>query len=227
MFFPTHEQCCQIFFKGFPNCIKYDEGCTIEGTSTNNNDGNGNGDGNGGGICEDEWHPDVITKTGCTNDPTDYPQEWKTNNDNMYFFSTINECCAIYHFSGVCPVRDACTNTITNIDITNAPTNKPTSAPNECKWHPSMKSSSSMKPRCDYSNEYPDAWNNPEWSDMYLFDTHLECCVGGLGVDYECDKVAYCETPDPTFRPTTMVPSDSPSTIPPSLAPTTKKVRYG
>mmetsp|Transcript_23725 Transcript_23725/g.57222 ORF Transcript_23725/g.57222 Transcript_23725/m.57222 type:complete len:474 (-) Transcript_23725:13-1434(-) len=128
IFFSTSEACCNTFFLGM-NCKIYDEGCTIDlGKFQPKPDGGGE---DADSTCESDWHPDVRTKRGCTNDPMDYPQEWNTpQNRDAYFFSTSHDCCLKFFSPGVCDSRDACNgNHLTKIRMTSSPTNRPTSTP--------------------------------------------------------------------------------------------------
>ena len=222
MFFTSHQECCDTFFVNM-DCAKYDIGCTFDFSTINDN--------NTPTIppplneCEETWHPDVKYQQGCTNDKTDYPSDWKTPSNYVnYFFNTAQECCAKYTFVGTCPIRDACRNDeMSSIEITKSPTNKPTYAPNVCKWHPSTNPKNENVPQCDWSDTYPSNWNDPTLSLTKLYDSFDECCQGAHGVS-ECDRVAYCDTEQPTMNPTTVPPTLSPTTFPPTESPTTNEV---
>lgn len=126
MFFPTSSECCNQFFNG-RNCKIYnDVGCTIDpnyGSETiipNCND--------------KEWHPDGKTKTGCTNDSTDYPPSWKSSNANsQYFFASAQDCCNKYPSTSTsCQVRNACdafADDVSTLAVTPFPSPAPTPAP--------------------------------------------------------------------------------------------------
>ena len=206
-------------------CAKYDIGCTFDFSTIINDNGpiaptvpppvN---------ECEETWHPDVKYKEGCTNDKTDYPSDWKSSsNYDRYFFTTAKECCTTYTSIGSCPIRDTCTNELTYVEITKSPTNKPTYAPNVCKWHPSLNPKNNNVPQCDWSDTYPSNWNDPTVSISKLYDSFEECCQGAHGAS-NCDRVAYCDTEQPTMNPTTYPPTLSPTTFPPTVSPTTYEV---
>ncbi|KAL7552813.1 hypothetical protein ACHAWF_018765 [Thalassiosira exigua] len=199
MFFPSHEACCSYFFPG-ELCKTYDHGCTIDSTSFF-------------GDCEDQWHPEPNSGVGCTNDGSGYPSSWKDDPDDResFFFPTALECCQEYHDDGNCPVRDACYNGVTFLQITSSPTSGPTYGPNECMWHPTLEPGGAAQ--CDHSDSYPVSWRYPENSHTHLFGSHEECCRGAFGLD-DCARVGICVTPSPTASP--IQPTQSPSAMPTS-----------
>jgi len=91
-----------------------------------------------------------------------------------------------------------------------------------CTWHPSLTTSHYA---CDYSDAYPAAWDNPQWSHMYLYDSHGECCRGAFDTP-DCGRTVVCETEEPTMAPTVQVTSAAPTSKPTSTPTATPKTYF-
>ena len=59
----------------------------------------------------------------------------------------------------------------------------------KCMWHPAGSSES-----CAYTASYPAVWTNPEWSDMYLYESLATCCFGVFGLE-DCEGSVTCDEP--------------------------------
>lgn len=208
VFFPTSKACCDEFFKG-RTCVLYDDGCTIERPAPD---------------CEDEWHPDAVTRVGCSNDSA-YPDTWKKDTSgDTFFYPTAQACCNEHHSVDMtCQVRDACEfDEISLVEVTREPTSSPTMP---CAWHISLE----VDDRCEFSSGYPSEWNDPDNIRGNLFNSHEGCCRHHFD-NAECGAamIGGCQTPAPTRRPTkkpVYEPSSSPvpPTPYPSASPTSSK----
>lgn len=116
MFFPTAEECCsKIFGRNGMSCEVYERTCSKDVLGDAGLGGGGGGGGGpapqGAGDCSvPGWHADMVTKSGCTNDPTDYPQEWLEDPEmrGRMFHGSSRKCCDFF-FGGTgqgCEVRD-------------------------------------------------------------------------------------------------------------------------
>ncbi|KAL3788581.1 hypothetical protein HJC23_005240 [Cyclotella cryptica] len=119
-----------------------------------------------------QWHPDVTHKDGCSNS-LDFPEEWIGK--PMYFFNNSQDCCEFFLRDKSCKVYNICENGTLSTSLS-TPTQSP--LPKEIRstcdskfWHPSEDYSS-----CTNSLSYPESWDSPKLSTVYLHETAEHCC---------------------------------------------------
>ncbi|KAL7531764.1 hypothetical protein ACHAXR_004218 [Thalassiosira sp. AJA248-18] len=215
MFFPTAQECCSTLVTG--HCTINDRSCRIDPKLTS------------GGCDANVWHPDVQTRVGCSNSKN-YPPDWKDVNTEDFLFKSALACCTKYHQDWSCPVRDGCTNQITNMEITKAPTRHPTKRPTPSPTdHPTTSPTPApspfptVKPPEYYIVHGVGVCNNdkivpkPYYVTM-SFPTPEKCCQASFArescfYNLELEQAVYEPTPEPapTREP---VPTDLPTLSP-------------
>ena len=110
MLHPTPLDCCNAFLAG-KQCKAYESGCVYSAAT-----------------CEGgKWHPDALTRTGCSNDEP--PESWDDAKLATVMYDSAADCCQVYHSGGTCAVRHKCKTGVEYLTVTARPTEVPTRRP--------------------------------------------------------------------------------------------------
>ena len=74
-----------------------------------------------------KWHPDALTRTGCSNDEP--PESWDDATLATVMYDSAADCCQVHHSGWTCAVRHKCKTGVEYLKVTARPTEVPTMRP--------------------------------------------------------------------------------------------------
>lgn len=156
--------CCAMFFYVHGKECEHEDICAVEEDETYD-------------PCSAKWHPDHVNQDGCSNG--EFPEEWLGK--DSFFFGSAGDCCDSLFGGGTCVVYDECKDGSSTAvpPVHTDPPEPSAQAPDEsieppcqsAKWHLSEDFRI-----CTNSPSYPDFWDTPALSPIYLLPTAVECC---------------------------------------------------